>query len=83
MTDKDYRYKRPIDYYFYFIALIIIIGLYGYNFVRIILSLFENFQKSTLISFLIVGLLMVGIIYVLIKIVKMFKQYDKIDAKTI
>ncbi|GEM_PF-2428144 len=79
MTNKEYRYKRPIDYYFYLIALIIIIGLYGFALGRILLTFFDNFQKSKLISFLVLGFLMFGIIYVLIQIVKMFRQYDKID----
>jgi hypothetical protein len=77
--NKDYRYNRPIDYYFYLIALIVIIGLYVFVFGKIILTLFDNFQKSELISLFVLGFLMFGIIYLLIQIVRMFFQYDKID----
>jgi hypothetical protein len=83
MKEIIYKYKKPIDYYFYLVILIGTIGLYGFGIFRIILSFSKNIQHDKLIFTVLFGVLILLIIYVLVQIVIMYKQYDEADRNKI
>jgi hypothetical protein len=83
MTQKIFKYKRPIDYHFYIVVLIGVILVYGIAFYRVFSSYSQNYSIGRIIITLLFTLLILSIIFVLIQIIIMYKQYDKVDHNKI
>ncbi|MEY1640134.1 hypothetical protein [Tenuifilum osseticum] len=79
MIDKQFKYRRPKDTWFYQLAFIALIGLFGYIVIQEIAGLITKYSHLKLLIFLSFVSIISIIIYILYQILRMRYEYDAID----
>lgn len=83
MNEKIYSYKRPIDYYYYKIASVVIWILFSFILIREWIQLYYGYNFKDFILTVIYSLIIGLIFYLFIQFWRLFNQYDRLEKNKV